>query len=111
MAPPTNWASSFTGTAWERIGGTDEYYLHLFCKEQADLNWENPEVREELKEVLRFWKGKGVKGFRFDVVNLISKPAEFIDDMQGERIMSRIFGMCQMVHLGGKDYRAKGEAL
>lgn len=68
---PTNWQSKFGGSAWEKVG--DEYYLHLFDKGQADLNWENPCVRNELIKVLRFWLDKGVKGFRFDVVNLISK--------------------------------------
>ncbi|MBR5339787.1 MAG: alpha-glucosidase [Lachnospiraceae bacterium] len=81
MAPPTNWASSFTGTAWERIGGTDEYYLHLFCKEQADLNWENPEVRREIYDILNFWLEKGVDGFRFDVFNMFSKVYPIRDDL------------------------------
>ena len=82
--PPTNWVSKFGGNAWEYVPHLKKYYLHLFDVSQADLNWENPEVREELKNVLRFWKKKGVKGFRFDVVNLISKPAEFIDDDKGD---------------------------
>ncbi len=82
--PPTNWVSKFGGNAWEYVPHLKKWYLHLFDVSQADLNWENPEVREELKEVLRFWKKKGVKGFRFDVVNLISKPDEFIDDTQGD---------------------------
>ena len=82
--PPTNWISKFGGNAWEYVPHLKKYYLHLFDVSQADLNWENPEVREELKNVLRFWKKKGVKGFRFDVVNLISKPAEFIDDTDGD---------------------------
>lgn len=82
--PPTNWASKFGGNAWQYVPHLGKWYLHLFDVTQADLNWENPEVREELKDVLRFWKGKGVKGFRFDVVNLISKPAEFVDDTQGD---------------------------
>lgn len=59
-----------------------KWYLHLFDVTQADLNWKNPEVREELKEVIRFWKAKGVKGFRFDVVNLISKPEIWEDDLK-----------------------------
>ena len=58
--------------------------MHLFDVTQADLNWKNPEVREELKEVIRFWKAKGVKGFRFDVVNLISKPEIWEDDFEGD---------------------------
>ena len=82
--PPTNWASKFGGNAWEYVPALGKYYLHLFDVTQADLNWENPRVREELKNVIRFWKAKGVEGFRFDVVNLISKPAVFEDDHEGD---------------------------
>ena len=81
---PTNWASKFGGPAWEYVPSLGKWYLHLFDATQADLNWENPEVREELKNVLRFWKTKGVKGFRFDVVNLISKPEIFENDYIGD---------------------------
>lgn len=81
---PTNWDSKFGGSAWEYVPAFGKWYLHLFDVTQADLNWENPEVREELKKVILFWKAKGVKGFRFDVVNLISKPEVFEDDMQGD---------------------------
>ena len=77
--PPTNWNSKFGGPAWEYMEKFDKWYLHLFDKTQADLNWENPEVREEVKNIVRFWMEKGVKGFRFDVINLISK-AGFEDD-------------------------------
>lgn len=77
--PPTNWNSKFGGSAWEYVEKFDKWYLHLFDKTQADLNWENPEVREEVKNIVRFWMEKGVKGFRFDVINLISK-AGFEDD-------------------------------
>lgn len=82
--PPTNWQSKFGGSAWEYVPALGKWYLHLFDVTQADLNWENPEVREELKEVIRFWKTKGVKGFRFDVVNLISKPEIWEDDLEGD---------------------------
>ncbi len=82
--PPTNWQSKFGGSAWEYVPSLKKWYLRLYDRTQADLNWENPKVREELKEVIRFWKKKGVKGFRFDVVNLISKPAVFEDDFQGD---------------------------
>ncbi len=81
--PPTNWVSKFGGNAWEYVPALKKYYLHLFDVTQADLNWENPAVREELKNVLRFWKKKGVSGFRFDVVNLISKGA-FENDNEGD---------------------------
>ena len=77
--PPTNCNSKFGGPAWEYVEKFDKWYLHLFDKTQADLNWENPEVREEVKNIVRFWMEKGVKGFRFDVINLISK-AGFEDD-------------------------------
>lgn len=81
---PTNWESKFGGPAWEYVPQLKKWYLHLFDVSQADLNWENPEVREELKDVIRFWKEKGIGGFRFDVVNLISKPAFFEDDFIGD---------------------------
>ena len=81
--PPTNWESKFGGNAWEYVPQFDEYYLHLFDKTQADLNWDNPEVRSEVADVVRFWMAKGVKGFRFDVINLISKGA-FENDSQGD---------------------------
>ena len=81
---PTNWISKFGGNAWEYVPSLSKYYLHLFDVSQADLNWENPQVREELKNVIRFWKGKGVRGFRFDVVNLISKPDVLEDDFIGD---------------------------
>lgn len=70
---PTNWESSFTGSAWERIGDTDEYYLHLFCTEQADLNWENEAVRQEAADIFNYWFNLGVDGFRLDVFNMFSK--------------------------------------
>lgn len=82
--PPTNWASKFGGNAWEYVEELESYYLHLFDKTQADLNWENPEVREEIYKVVKFWLDKGVNGFRFDVVNLISKPEKFENDYEGD---------------------------
>lgn len=81
---PTNWQSKFGGSAWEYVPSLGKWYLHLFDVTQADLNWENPKVRQELKKVILFWKGKGVKGFRFDVVNLISKPEVLEDDFEGD---------------------------
>lgn len=82
--PPANWESKFGGSAWEYVPSLKKWYLHLFDRTQADLNWENPKVREELKNVIRFWKEKGVRGFRFDVVNLISKPEVFENDDRGD---------------------------
>ncbi len=82
--PPTNWESKFGGPSWEYVPHLKKWYLHLFDVTQADLNWENPKVREELKDILRFWTEKGIKGFRFDVVNLISKPEVYEDDYEGD---------------------------
>lgn len=81
---PTNWISKFGGSAWQYVEHLDKYYLHLFDKTQADLNWDNPEVREELYRILEFWMNLGIKGFRFDVVNLISKPDVFENDNSGD---------------------------
>ena len=81
---PTNWESKFGGNAWEYVPALGEYYLHLFDKTQADLNWENPVVREEIYKVVNFWLEKGVKGFRLDVINLISKPDVLENDNEGD---------------------------
>ncbi len=83
-AEPTNWQSKFGGNAWALDDATGQYYLHLFAKEQADLNWENPKVREEVKQVISYWAEKGVDGFRLDVINLISKQQDFPNDDQGD---------------------------
>ena len=74
--PPNNWSGFFAEKAWEKIDDED-YYLHLFAKGQPDLNWENPKVREEVKDILRFWLDMGVDGFRCDVITLISKDQGF----------------------------------
>ncbi|MER2063047.1 MAG: alpha,alpha-phosphotrehalase [Alkalibacterium sp.] len=80
---PTNWESKFGGPAWSKFGDTDKYYLHLYDVTQADLNWRNPEVRKELFKVVNFWLEKGVKGFRFDVINVIGKAEELEDADDG----------------------------
>ncbi len=75
-AEPTNWASFFSGPAWELDEATGEYYLHLFSRKQPDLNWENPEVREAVYAMMRWWLDRGVDGFRMDVINLVSKVVD-----------------------------------
>lgn len=82
--PPNNWRSKFGGNAWRWHAEIGQYYLHLFAPEQADLNWENPEVRAELKKVCEFWADRGVDGLRLDVVNLISKDQNFPNDLDGD---------------------------
>lgn len=73
--PPTNWESKFGGNAWEYDEQTESYYLRLFDVSQADLNWENDQLKEEIYEMINYWIDFGVDGFRFDVINLISKGA------------------------------------
>lgn len=77
---PNNWSSKFGGSAWEYVESLNKYYLHLFDVTQADLNWENPKVREEIFKMMRYWLDMGVDGFRLDVVNLLSKDQRFLDD-------------------------------
>ncbi len=81
---PTDWISKFGGSAWAPFGNTGKYYLHLFDETQADLNWRNPNVRKELFKVVNFWRDKGVKGFRFDVINLIGKDEVLVDCPKNE---------------------------
>ena len=115
--PPTNWESKFGGSAWEYVENTRSSVLHLFDVSQPDLNWDNPKVRREVQKVIRFWMAKGVKGFRFDVVNLISK-GKFEDDFEGDgrrfytdgpnihkylRELTRLLSARTLDHNGGGD--------
>lgn len=81
---PTDWQSKFGGSAWTPFGDTGKYYLHLFDETQADLNWRNSNVRKELFKVVNFWRDKGIKGFRFDVINLIGKDEISVDCPENE---------------------------
>jgi oligo-1,6-glucosidase len=78
-AEPTNWESAFSGSAWELDEATGEYFLHLFSRKQPDLNWENPQVREAVYAMMRWWLDRGVDGFRMDVINMISKDVSLPD--------------------------------
>ena len=82
---PNNWQSKFGGPAWSKFGDTDLYYLHLYDKTQADLDWHNPAVRKELFEVVNFWRQKGVHGFRFDVINVTGKDTVLVDSTNIEQ--------------------------
>ncbi|MCI2253267.1 alpha,alpha-phosphotrehalase [Domibacillus sp. PGB-M46] len=82
--PPNNWKSKFGGSAWAYDEKRGQYYLHLFDRTQADLNWENEQVRRDLYEMMHFWLQKGIDGFRLDVINLISKDQSFPDDFEGD---------------------------
>ena len=114
-APPTNWESKFGGNAWKYDEATDEYYLHLFDVTQADLNWDNPKVREALYDMINYWIDFGVDGFRFDVINLISK-GEFRDsDKIGKEFYTDGPRVHEFIHemncntFGGKDLMTVGE--
>jgi oligo-1,6-glucosidase len=76
---PSNWASHFGGSAWQFDDASGEYYLHLFSKKQPDLNWENPQVRAKIYEMMHWWLNKGIDGFRMDVINMLSKTPGFPD--------------------------------
>lgn len=113
---PTNWVSYFGGDVWEYAKELDMYYLHIFDKTQADLNWDNPEVREEVAKIVDYWIAKGVKGFRLDVINLISKSLPFRNDYEGvgkkyyadgpnvhkylKELRSRTFGQADLLTVG-----------
>lgn len=77
---PNNWISKFGGSAWKYDEKTEQYYLHLFDETQADLNWENEKVRQEVYEMMHYWFKQGIDGFRLDVINLISKDQDFPND-------------------------------
>ncbi|HLS09292.1 alpha-glucosidase [Lentibacillus sp.] len=76
---PNNWESAFSGPAWTYDKTTDEYYLHLFSEKQPDLNWENPSMRNDIYNMMKWWLDKGIDGFRMDVINFISKDQRFPD--------------------------------
>ena len=78
-AEPTNWGSFFSGPGWQYDPASHQYYLHLFAASQPDLNWENPAVRREIHQMMRWWVDRGVDGFRMDVINLISKTYPLAD--------------------------------
>lgn len=80
---PNNWGSCFSGSAWKYEEETAMYFLHLFSKKQPDLNWDNPKVRYEIYDMMKWWLEKGVDGFRMDVISLISKDPDFPDGTPG----------------------------
>lgn len=82
--PPNSWRSKFGGSAWQWHQASGQYYLHLYAVEQADLNWEHPPVRDELKQICRFWAAKGVDGLRLDVINLVAKHPALPEDREGD---------------------------
>ncbi|WP_409296850.1 glycoside hydrolase family 13 protein [Peribacillus sp. SCS-26] len=96
--PPTNWGAAFGGSVWEYDEETDEYYLHLFSKKQPDLNWENPGLRAEVYQMIRYWLDKGIDGFRMDVVNFISKDTSY---PQGKMDEGMLFGDGSPYYMNG----------
>ncbi|HSP01651.1 MAG TPA: alpha-amylase family glycosyl hydrolase, partial [Thioalkalivibrio sp.] len=109
---PNDWTSIFSGPAWEYVPERGQYYLHLFSKKQPDLNWDEPKVRAEVHDLMRFWLDKGVDGFRMDVINLISKQfGDAPGDDQyfmGPRLHEFLQAMNREV-LAGRDLLTVGE--
>ncbi len=97
---PNNWPSFFRGNVWEYEDSTDAYYLHLFSKYQPDLNWENPKLREEIYDIMRYWLDKGIDGFRMDVITTISKDLTFKDTNLSDfnQIVCEVFANGPKVH-------------
>ena len=93
---PNNWGSYFSGPAWKYDETTDMYYMHLFSAKQPDLNWDNPEVRREVFDMMTRWCEKGIDGFRMDVISLISKPAGLPD----APLMNPLYGDCSFTANG-----------
>ncbi len=97
---PNNWKSFFGGSVWEWDEGSGEYFLHLFSKKQPDLNWENPKVRNEVYDLMRFWLDKGVDGFRMDVFSLFSKRLDFEDQDMSDfnRVIREVYANGPRIH-------------
>src|SRR4051794_23900060 len=108
-SPPNDWRSFFSGPAWELDPATGEYYLHLFSRKQPDLNWENPDVREAVYSMMRWWLDRGVDGFRMDVINLISKDIAADVYFNGPRIHEFVHEMHEAVFAGREGLLTVGE--
>ena len=104
--PPNNWIAVFGGSAWEWDQPTQQYYLHMFLKEQPDLNWRNPEVEHAMHDVLRFWMKRGIDGFRIDVMDRIVKDPELRDNPpQPDRRWAELVGqMALQKHTQDQDW-------
>lgn len=107
--PPNNWKSFFGGSAWEFDEASGEYYLHLFTRKQPDLNWENPKVREEIFNAMKFWLDKGVDGFRMDVIPLISKRDGYPNapDVGFRKVIEDVYANGPRLHEYLKEMREK----
>ena len=106
-AEPNNWGSFFTGSAWTWEQTTDQYYLHLFDSKQPDLNWDNPQVRKAVQDIMVWWLDRGVDGFRMDVINFISKTEGLPDTppIPGQRFVIAFDGFADGPHV--HDYLAE----
>ena len=101
--PPNNWLANFGGSGWEFDPATGQYYYHAFLKQQPDLNWRNPDVRQAMYDVLRFWLDRGVDGFRVDVLWLLIKDEQFRDNPQNPNWQAHQRGIERQVQLYSAD--------
>lgn len=118
--PPNDWVGYFQDPAWTWDEQRGQYYLHLFCPEQPDMNWENPRLRQEVYDLMNFWLDKGIDGFRMDVISLLSKDYRFIDGREKSAFFGQGFANGPRVHefiqemhretLAGRDVMTVGEA-
>ena len=106
--PPSNYRSYFGGSCWEPIPNSNKYYLHMFAKEQPDLNWENPQVHQEVYDMMNFWIDKGIGGFRMDVIDMIGKIPDQLIDTNGPKLHDYIKEMNQ-ASFGKYDLLTVGE--
>lgn len=107
--PPNDLTSGFSESAWEYDESSQQYYLHLFSKKQPDLNWENPQMRHEIYNMMNFWIDKGIKGFRLDVIDLIGKVPDEKIEVNGPKLHDYLQEM-HACTFEGKDLMTVGEA-
>ena len=103
---PNNWVSLFGGPAWEYNEATDEYYYHLFAKQQPDLNWENPKVHSAVSDIIKWWADKGVDGFRLDAISHLKKDQTFADVTNQEAAMNNVPGIDKILAQLSDDFKA-----
>ncbi|WP_418287665.1 alpha-glucosidase [Lentilactobacillus curieae] len=103
---PNNWVSLFGGPAWEYNETTDEYYYHLFAKQQPDLNWENPKVHSAVSDIIKWWADKGVDGFRLDAISHLKKDQTFADVTNQEAAMNNVPGIDKILAQLSDDFKA-----
>ena len=110
-SPPNNWLSIFGGSAWKRDESSGQYYLHSFLEDQPDLNWANPKVRDEMREIVKFWLARGIDGIRVDAVRCLAKDPEFRDDPHNTYYQQTEDPYQQLLHINSQFHQKLEEYL